>query len=172
MKKLFSLLLLSISIYSHAGDTSSTSKTLIETKNAIAEAVDIPDSASLSFSKIYTDVKVGISALASSLKVGSEHVYGILVKQQMVKSVSWCVMIAISLLPLLVFGKIIWKWAVKNHAESEGFCTFVAVIFFVMTIIPSIISIFYIPTIITGFVNPEYGAIKDIIDMVNPETSN
>lgn len=54
---------------------------------AIGNGVAFVDTSSL-YKQIYTDVKYGLAGLADGLKVGVEHVYIVLVKQQVVKSVT------------------------------------------------------------------------------------
>ena len=46
-------------------------------KESVLEA--IPDSSVLTFKEVYSDIKSGLTALGSSLKVGSEHVYEVLI---------------------------------------------------------------------------------------------
>lgn len=167
MKKLFTLLLLSISISisSYAGDTSSVKDAIIEAKDAIVDITGAPDSASLSFSKIYTDVKVGISALASSLKVGAEHVYGVLVKQQLVMAITYGLWLpfAIILGFFLLNG---YKGLDAKNRFDEAGRVFYIVFGSIITLVPIIIFMCHIDIIVMGFVNPEYGAIKDIISIV------
>lgn len=128
----------------------------------------IKDTSEVTFSKVYNDVKTGINAVASALKVGAEHVYEVLVKQQVVNAIVWILIGVLPLLLLLVFGKSVWKWASiqeKEH-DAEGFAGFCAFLFYCFTIIPSIILMFHIDIVVTGFVNPEYGALQEIMSWI------
>lgn len=120
------------------------------------------------FSKeIYKDVKSVIASLSSSLKVGAEHVYGVLVKQQIVKS--WihtsCVILGFIML-------ILGLKAYKNDDEdwiADGEPTLLAVIRIIQLIMGFVflmIGLINIDIIITGFVNPEFGAIEHILNLV------
>lgn len=44
------------------------------------------DSTSITFTKVYNDVKEGINGLAIALKEPAEHVYKIFVKQQLIEN--------------------------------------------------------------------------------------
>jgi len=134
--------------------------------NVLAEAdtiVSTVDTSSL-YRTIYNDAKAGLKGLASALSVGVEHVYIVLVKQQVVKAIQWIILGLIPMILFIVFGKPIWRWAAKNAQESDGFSIFLAGIFFVTTFISMIVGIFHIDVIITGFVNPEYGAMEQIME--------
>lgn len=176
MKKLLSIAFLFISAFTYAGDTSLVKKSinginqsLSEVRSAIDSTINIPDSASVTFSKVYTDVKTGIAALASSLKVGAEHVYEILVRQQLVKSITWLVEILVIILLFIFMAKPVWKWSTTNADESGGISYAPGVILYICLSVSLIVGLCHIENIITGFVNPEYGAIKDIISIVNPQ---
>ena len=124
------------------------------------------DTAKLTKEVLYEDVKAVVKQIADALKVGTEHVYSILVKQQIVKSIVWLIVGAIPTLLLIVFGKSVWTWARDNSKESDGFSGFVAFLFYMFTIVPMIIFMFHLDVIVTGFVNPEYGAITQIMNMI------
>jgi hypothetical protein len=144
--------------------------------NAKQTAVAIKDSAiqsvkeidtSSTFKVMYSDFKYGITALAASLKVGAEHVYEVLVKQQIVYSIIWTIVLIIG----IVFISI-WLYRYKDDKEEwedrasvTGIGVFRTMQVFV-GILLFIFGILHIDTIITGFINPEYGALKDVIDMV------
>lgn len=194
MKKLLSLAIiaLSMTIHARAWDTSLVQKSVgqvtqsvSQARDAIVDAVDIPDSASLTFSKVYTDVKTGIAALASSLKVGAEHVYYILVKQQVVHAFTHIAVIIILLIASIIGYREARK-AYKGHRElgiqsigqdnmrnwstdssSKGV---LAVALTILTIFIAFCCIIEtsmnLDTIMMGLINPEYGAIKDIISIV------
>ncbi len=148
-----------------AGELYDSSKSIIKNgAAAIGNGLHEIDTSSLSKS-MYHDFKNGITAMAETLKVGAEHVYKVLCMQQVVNSITWLVIVlALIGIPACYFKKM-RTWAKENDDE---FCWAAWVI---STIIPIIIgSIMFIctaNTIIGGFINPEYGAMKDIVDMAS-----
>lgn len=126
----------------------------------------------LTMLKVYEDVKAGISGLATALKAPAEHVYMILIKQQYVKA--WVGVMTV-LLTLIFIGLSIkfayniedWEGGTAfegKSASSIGFFiafTVLSILFILITTVGG-----YPAEIIQGFVNPEYGAIKDIIEFV------
>lgn len=129
------------------------------------------DTSSL-YRTIYNDAKAGLKGLAAALSVGVEHVYKVLVKQQVVKAIQWSILGFIPLILFIVFGKSIWRWANANSQESDGFSVFLAACFYVPCFILCIIGIFHIDVIVTGFVNPEYGAMEQIMEWAKAGTSS
>jgi len=128
------------------------------------------DSSKITAKLIYDDAKAGIQGLAKALKAPAEHVYYILIKQQIVKSIVDLVFILVStvLIFLMIKG---WKFineSYKNNKIDEDNPGPV-----IMGVIISLaIIIFFFSSVadgyemVTGFVNPEYGAMKDIFDFV------
>jgi hypothetical protein len=155
-------------------------------KLAVKTGIDVVDTSS-NFRIMYNDVKSGIAGLANGLKVGAEHVYIVLVKQQIVKAVSNLILVII----LFTLGYILYVQSRKTYNshlvqcgykpdgtgknsynidldESAKGPTSVALGFgSAFAIIAA--TIFFCSTyneIIGGFINPEYGAMKDIIEFV------
>ena len=163
MRKLIigALLLLSTNIY---GQTSTVVAAIDSAKQAVKDGVNAVDTSG-NFKMIYTDIKTGISALASGLKVGAEHVYEVLVRQQLVNAIVWLIVFVAS----VIFLRATIKYAIKV-IEKEGMASEVETVmaFFgnLLAVMIFIIALFHIDTIVTGFVNPEYGAIETIIEIV------
>lgn len=132
-------------------------------------------------STVYNDVKGVIKQLASALQVGAEHVYIILVKQQIINSVV-NVIIYIMLMILIYYGG---KWLFasieevkemnkdlgrydsrKNIADntSRGFVSCVMLVIGSLSF--AIFFFFTISDTVTGFLNPEYLAIHYILNMI------
>ena len=133
----------------------------------------IPDSASVTMSTMYNDVKGAIIGLSKALKVGAEHVYEVLVRQQIVKSVIWLLLLFISFYLLFNFAKRAKdpeeQW-IKNPGTSNSGPAPIGIIRIFQVIGGTImfaISIAHIDVILTGFINPEYGAISEIMEMVS-----
>jgi hypothetical protein len=152
---------------------------IVEAKASLIDA----DTSKLTH-RIYDDLTAGLRGIASALKVGVEHVYIILVKQQIVKAVV-NLLIILTLIVLfiiainlfrhgLVDDKVIYK---ERHNTLSGFdaedwgaptwIPFITSIIVVIIFIP--MAIFSVEGIVTGFINPEYGAIMDIIEFVKPK---
>lgn len=124
------------------------------------------DSTAVTFSQVYNDFKGAISGIGEALKVGAEHVYEVLVRQQVVISVSYLIGILIG----SVFCYFILSYSFKNMYETnrhghkefnEGTLPFFLVGGF-LCIGLLLFTIAHIGVIVTGFVNPEYGAIMEI----------
>jgi len=144
----------------------------------------VSDSSTLTFKEVYSDVKEGLKGLAGALKVGTEHVYEILVKQQTIDAYLFLIILIPSLL-LLIFSIIKLLnlgWRDNTYYESNwkdygGYKAFLKTqysskntIFIILTIcsfILTLVGISNLDTIISGLLNPEYGAIKDIMNFIN-----
>lgn len=136
------------------------------TKKTVKESISIIDTSS-NFTMIYKDIKNGISALALGLKVGTEHVYTILVKQQVVNSIIWLIYLIICIPLGFILYKIgvhLFKICDKNDNPLPiAYSFFIGVSYFLI-----LISCFcHLDIIIMGFVNPEYGAINEILHFVS-----
>ena len=126
--------------------------------------------------QFYTDVKAGIAGLAAGLKVSAEKVWDILVKQQLVYSIScliFSLILGIISSTLINRGWKLWQKA-KKEGEShysvdfyEGIWCGMICLGTIILIVGIIFTAFNINPVITGFINPEYGAIKDIVEFVN-----
>lgn len=169
MKKL--ILLSSVFLLSCATFATTQTDTTLQKTEELVDSV-IPDSASLTFKEVYCDIKSGIGALASALEVGVNIVYTTLLKQQYVKSIVNIVTYLIGILILFVsykqFNK---KWFIDAINERHGMWDIYAVFFIIAFSMFIIISIAYfvssITETITGFINPEYGAIKEILEVIH-----
>jgi len=125
---------------------------------------------------IYKDVKHVISQLADALKVGSEHVYKILVKQQVTNSIIDLCIYVFLILSTLIVGKLFFKYYAytsdPKHVlynvdiDESGILGVGLVGFVILMVITTGYIFFTITSVITGLINPEYGAIKEIIDMI------
>ena len=164
---LFSQLAVGQTVASVIDSTKSVVSNAIDsTKTAVKKGVGIVDTSS-NFKMVYTDIKDGISALASGLRVGAEHVYMVLVKQQIVYAIVYLIvgLFALFLIVNWING---YKDTKQKWAEDEG-PTGLGVIKTIQMAIAGVmlgVFLFHIDTIIMGFVNPEYGAIQTIIDIV------
>lgn len=170
MKKivfLISLIFVSYSSQAISLDTlaNKTISTVDSIKASAVNTANQVDTSRLS-KQIYADFKQALAGIASALRVGVEHVYKVLVKQQIVKAIQWTILGIIPIIFLLVFGKSVHRWAVEYWDETDGFVAIPWLIFFGLCIFGLFEGITHIDTIVTGFVNPEYGAMEDIMEFV------
>lgn len=153
MKKIILLLfVVLITTFSHASDKTN---------------LVVSDSTTLTLNKVYNDVKIGIVGLSQALKAPVTHVYEILCKQQFIKAISNSI--------LIIFFSIIGIWLIvygvkclndKDNSFGDDFKTSFIVIGIIVVIVVSIFTIIMADSIFTGFFNPEYGTIKDIVSFV------
>ena len=166
MKKLLFMLLafttLTINANSVEKLTKSVTNVVDSTKIATVNGVNFVDTSS-TFKTMYQDVKSGIMGLAEGLKVGAEHVYIILVKQQVVKAVTWLILSIFSLIIFYFFCKGFKKGIDEDWGERlVPYTLFLGGASLIFIVICGL----NIETMVTGFINPEYGAIMDIINFV------
>jgi len=175
MKKVLSILMVFGLLFTSQTKAFNVSQTLdsvksitTSIKDSVVQSVREVDTSS-TFKLMYSDFKQGIVALASSLKVGAEHVYGVLVRQQIVYAIVYLVLIIIGFILILNWIKKYKdsgeNWVNLNREEPTG----LGVLRFIQMIVALImvgIGVFNIESIMTGFINPEYGAIQDVIEMV------
>lgn len=161
-------LLLVSSITMAQASSQDTSQSIIENiKSTVGATVKNIDTSS-TFKTMYSDFKSAIGAMASSLKVGAEHVYVVLVKQQIVNSITYLVIFMLGLILVL-------NWFRKYKSNEQWINDYelptgLGVMRTIQIILGCILILFgmvYINDIITGFVNPEYGALNEILSWVN-----
>lgn len=151
-----------LALTSQADVTEVAQKALSSTKEAVSNTVTTADTSS-TFKEVYRDFKGAIEGMAQSLKVGAAHVYKVLVRQQVVKSISLVIGILALLIPGIWSTKFFWN----KLDDDDGY--FLGFIF--LGVLPLIISVvvfgYNITNIVTGFVNPEYGAINEIMSHIS-----
>lgn len=156
-----------------------------DVKNAAIEVVDSTTSAakatahlmdtSSNFKMIYTDLKDGVSALAATLKVGAEHVYEVLVKQQIVNSITnviiYLVFIIVIVITIKTMDRMIpsREYRDKNREDLEDYFPVFLIGGIILAVAAIGGSIYFTSTIndtVMGFVNPEYGAMQQVVNFV------
>jgi TRAP-type C4-dicarboxylate transport system permease small subunit len=121
------------------------------------------DSTKVTMTQVYNDVKDALSGMADALKVGAEHVYQILVKQQIVNSITLILCYVLFAFVAYFSFKLVFK-AVAKGKEEDSYEPW-NMLFIIPTIITISSIVFFSTTIqscVTGFLNPEYGAIMEI----------
>lgn len=129
------------------------------------KASPLADSAKVTFSKVYEDVKTGMAGLAAGLKVGVSHVYEVLVKQQLVMAITYCLWLPFGIGLIFLFIKAYRHLDANDRFDEPGRALFL-IFGGILSMVPLVIFMCNMDTIVTGFVNPEYGAIRDIINFV------
>lgn len=181
MKKFITLLslFLLIGITSQADDITTKAKEMAQTAVNTADSAITAVDTSSTFRTFYSDLKSGVGALSSSLKVGATEVFKIVVKQQLVQSITYLITVII----LVVAGFLVlsagWKAVDRENASRKDGENYnrpyslddsyhFGYIMISGVLMAFGIGIFVIQgvSIVTGFVNPEYGAIMSIMDMV------
>ena len=136
--------------------------TIIDTTST-STVVKADSTTALTFNKVYENVKEGIQGLASALKAPAEHVYEVLIKQQLVNS--WFGTILIIVLLVLLFISIQYLKDCNNNEDIKDL-TGPILLVIIASVVTFVVFIVVGPDILTGFFNPEYGAIKDIINFI------
>ncbi len=136
----------------------------------------LTDSGKLTAKMVYDDTKAGIIGLAKALKSPVEHVYKVLVTQQVVEAITDLIM--------LILGSIFFFTGIKASKSAEKWWwekssydngpTMLGIMRCAQLVIGTGFTIYglcNIGNIVGGFVNPEYGAIKDIFEFVRGSNS-
>lgn len=114
----------------------------------------------------YTEViDARVMALAQSLQQPAEHVYQILIKQQTVIAFVYLFLFLLSL--ICAYG--IYKSATNKNCKFGEYATAAdisVVVFSFLTFVFLIVSLLNTEAIMTGLINPEYGALRDIADWI------
>jgi len=137
----------------------------------------INDSAKSTFEIVYTDFKDAIKSIAANLKVGAEHVYKVLIRQQIVKSISYILGTIAGIILLSIGIKFLnwinndfkdWKKNRKSDYMDDYFHwkIILGIVFTLVGFVCIIIGIANFDVIFTGLINPEYGAIEDITKFI------
>ena len=132
------------------------------------------DNIDATFTTVYNDVKEAISGLADGLQVGGEHVYQVLIKQQRIIAWLWFLSLPFMIVFSILFRKCLQAghrgyleqipkescpdWYIKDVIFSAltGMIMMVALLAFFLTMSDGL----------TGFINPEYGAIQEILELI------
>ncbi len=138
---------------------------LCSTMVSYAEA---KDTTSLTTKEVYKDVKSAMAQIAKGLSTTAEHVYQVLVKQAIVEAIICSVLLIVG----FFFLYFTYKGAIDSTEEwSTKYDTPTRMV--IVRIVQGCIGLFLfmygicnIDIIITGFVNPEYAAIKQILSIV------
>lgn len=128
------------------------------------------DSTKVTWSQVYQDFKGALSGAADALKTGSEHVYEVLVRQQVVNSITYSFTIIGMAIVAIVLVKTSFSMAKDEDGNwdwaNDSPCIPIAVVGAIMTIATVFTFCFSMQAIIMGFINPEYGAIQEVREFI------
>lgn len=160
-----------------------TKSTISNAKDSISSTLSEIDTSSMS-KQFYNDVKSAVSALAAGLKTGVEHVVFVLIKQQVVYSVV-NILLYVILTIIIIVGVNFTRKTYNNHLTKCGWdgkssaysidvedssLGILSVLLSVILMVITICSVIFIcdsfTDTVTGFVNPEYGAYKEILEYI------
>lgn len=115
--------------------------------------------------------------LAQKLGTTTEYLWGVLLKQAPIQSTLGL----IKLIAVLLFGLILWKIHKKLSKEIEGcesydntlylqkeeYVTIPMITAFILFLVLFIVSMINISSIVYGYFNPEYWALKEVMSNIN-----
>lgn len=111
---------------------------------------------------IYGDMKTAIAAIAKSLGIATEDVFEVLIRQQVVNSIIYVIVGVFAIILIIATYKIAMRIEDPNTNKEQIFLGF-TIVFGFIGIICFVIFMVNFQAMLTGFVNPEYGAIKEIM---------
>lgn len=107
-----------------------------------------------------------LDVLAKNLGVAVDYVFAMLVRQQIVEGVVygsiWLIVLGACVAALVPYI----KWAWKNADDDVDQLLFSLLLGLFITVIPIVLSLIFLPESIMKVVNPEYYALKTILDAV------
>jgi len=146
MKKLLCLLTISF-LFISIGYSQEQPKQ--DESNVVTQVVD----------KVFDRTTEAVRQLSDVLKVPAEHVYSVLVKQQLI--LGWCSIIGLITTLLLALG-FTW-WTYKDDYDNVGI-GIVCVIGWISFVAALIV---FLADGLGCLLNPEYGAIQDILQSIS-----
>lgn len=117
--------------------------------------------------KYSKEFSAAIESLAESLEKPASHVYNVLITQKTVEAYSYLTLIFILVITTTILYLILRKFEKKETSITNNNIIGTTVAFMLIAIIVAgIVTGVTIDNIIMGLFNPEYGAIKDIFELV------
>lgn len=115
-------------------------------------------------SEMATDIKDFLILVGGKLENGLQNGYDIFVQQQKVYSIQYLILLILGA-SLLIYGIYLGNKAIK--AEQNTLFGTVSLVMSIAGVFLLIIGFTNLNLIIQGLINPDYAAIKEIIDIVN-----
>lgn len=192
MRKIIPLLLaFTISVNMFAQETQETVKSISETSKTLqqvsetvakadytdakkATAVVYEDSKSL-ITQIYEDgksmapdLKAAFKTLADSFNTTVERLWDILVKQQYVWSIAHAILLIVTITAWYNVAKMIKKTSsdLTETKEMKAINIIYTILLLVVALYGTTHSVDNLDRMLTGFVNPEFGAVRTIVEFI------
>jgi len=121
---------------------------------------------SATFDSVYHDVKWAISALADGLKTTADHLYSVLVYQQRIKSICCLFVLLATGFCIYKCVRVFRKGKLNDDYDNLTKRGIACILWAGISGIGFIIVLSTFNVMLTGFLNPEYGALKEIMDFV------
>jgi hypothetical protein len=158
MKKILILLFVFTTLICKA----TTIDSVLSTTNTIMTELDT----STNLKMITTKTMEAIVYLAQGLKVSVNEVWNILVKQQQVKSFTYLLLLISSIFLDFLFIKLIKHFYEKFNQIDFGVGHILIIALCCATVFGySYYNVQNLYPMLTGFINPQYGAIQDIVEI-------
>lgn len=129
----------------------------------ISDPENFPTKTGQVVNDVVTRVETAIYTLADNLKTPAEHVYKVLVKQERLEAIGWLIC-DVFLFIVVVILFLLSNFA--NNKDDDELSEVFGIGGIIILVIFLLISIFSFKCILTGFFNPEYGAIKEILNIL------
>jgi len=175
MKTIKQLLLVTFmllfTVVSYSQDDLDTSKTETKVSTAVVyndskEAVKIVYSDVKSLSP---DVQKALNKLGKSLNSSAEEVWQVLIKQQLVYSIGILIVILLTIGSWIHFYYRINEYRenpINNKGDLSESRGMVSALCCIIALVGTATSIIHFNMMLTGFINPKYGAIMDIMNTI------
>ena len=122
---------------------------------------------SATFDSVYKDVKGALAGMADGLKTTADHVYSVLVFQQRINAFLWILLTGFNIIPFIYFVKSLKSKYAKRDAHGD--LNKEGVIMLLLGIVSfgwMAVNLMHLDVIVGGLLNPEYGALHEILDSV------
>lgn len=119
------------------------------------------DSTKLTVKEVYNDAKQVIAQLAKALQIGTEHVYEVVVKQQLVHSITWLIIYLVGFTSIYLSLK-----KTVNLVQEDDDWINLLIPLSIVALVFMVTFVWTIDDVVTGFVNPEYGALRTIMNLI------
>lgn len=124
-------------------------------------------STGLTGDKVYNDSKAMFGKVMNSAGQAVETGYDVIVQQQRVIAVQYLLVFFASLICFYLFVRFYNK---TQNAETQRNSLFPAIVFGLLGLWLCVVFSFHYTEVVQGLVNPDYAAIKDIVEMFNTKT--
>lgn len=172
MKKIILLVLVTMMTSLSFAKSQAVEQVYADSKNGVGQVyTDSKDGIKTLYTDLKSlspDIKLGINKIAEALKSISTNTWDILVRQQRVWSICF---LFVTLSALFLWWKFfkqyeIMKTDVTSYGEIKTANIFLTIIILVLAVVDSAVSAANFESMMTGFLNPEFGALRTVIEFV------